>query len=60
MTKITEYKIIVPLDLNDHRSGVYADSDDAMAAILDLVEDDAVASFIVWKAIVGEREVDGA
>ncbi len=55
-----EYKIIVPLDLNDHRSGVYVDSDDAMAAILDLVEDDDVSSFLVWKKIIGKREVDGA
>jgi len=60
MSKKTEYKIIIPLDLNDHRNGVYPDPDDAMVAILDLVEDDDIKSFIVWKAIVGEREVDGA
>ncbi len=59
MPKI-EYKIIIPTDLSDHRSGVYSDSDDALAAILDLIEDDDVPSFIVWKAVIGEREVDGA
>ncbi len=56
MSKKTEYKIIIPASLNDHRSGVYPDPYDAMAAILDLIEDDDIASFIVWKTVVGEGE----
>ncbi len=55
-----EYKIILPTSLHDHRSGVYTSMDDVMAVVLDLVEDDGVTSFIIWKAVIGEGEVDGA